>query len=49
MRRLIVGGDAAVLAGHGFRKAPNLSAAARALVGSGVIAPEEAIRVSRGA
>ena len=49
MRRLIVGSDEAVIAGQAFRKAPNLAAAARALVHSGVIASEEAVRVSRGA
>jgi general secretion pathway protein E len=49
MRRLIVGGDEAVIAGQAFRKSPNLAAAARALVQSGVIAAEEAVRVSRGA
>jgi general secretion pathway protein E len=48
MRRLInSGGDEAVIAGHAFRNAPNLSAAARALVRDGVTTPEEAVRVSR--
>jgi general secretion pathway protein E len=49
MRRLIVAGDEAVIAGQAFRKSPNLAAAARIMVQSGVIGPEEAVRVSRGA
>jgi type II secretory ATPase GspE/PulE/Tfp pilus assembly ATPase PilB-like protein len=48
LRRLTVSGDAALIAGHAFRHAPNLAAAARGLVRNGTIAPEEAVRVSRG-
>ncbi|HZF93939.1 MAG TPA: ATPase, T2SS/T4P/T4SS family [Allosphingosinicella sp.] len=49
LRRLIMnGGDAAVIASIAFRGAPNLGAAARALVRSGVTTAAEAIRLSRG-
>jgi general secretion pathway protein E len=49
LRRLIMnGGDAAVIASIAFRSAPNLGAAARALVRAGVTTPAEAIRLSRG-
>ena len=41
------GADEAAIARHAFRVAPNLSAAARALVLKGETTPEEAIRVSR--
>jgi len=48
IRRLInSGGDEAIVANHAFRNAPNLGAAARALVREGVTTAEEAIRVSR--
>ncbi|WP_106640054.1 type II secretion system ATPase GspE [Allosphingosinicella vermicomposti] len=48
IRRLInSGGDEAVIASHAFRNAPNLGAAARALVREGVTTAEEAVRVSR--
>ncbi|QPQ53991.1 type II secretion system ATPase GspE [Allosphingosinicella flava] len=48
IRRLINGGgDEAVIANHAFRNAPNLGAAARALVREGVTTAEEAVRVSR--
>jgi general secretion pathway protein E len=48
LRRLIAGGgDEAILARHAFLKAPNLGAAARALVRDGVTTAEEAVRVSR--
>ena len=48
IRRLInSGGDEAVIANHAFRNAPNLGAAARALVREGVTTAEEAVRVSR--
>jgi general secretion pathway protein E len=48
IRRLInAGGDEAGLAAHAFRNAPNLNAAARALVREGVTSAEEAIRISR--
>lgn len=48
IRRLInSGGDEAVIASHAFRGAPNLGAAARALVREGVTTPEEAVRISR--
>ncbi|WP_404333395.1 hypothetical protein AB2M62_10005 [Sphingomonas sp. MMS12-HWE2-04] len=49
MRRLIYdGADAPLLARHAYLSAPNLAAAARALARQGVIAPEEAVRISRG-
>lgn len=49
MRRLIYdGADAPLLARHAFLTAPNLSAAARAMAREGLIAPEDAVRVSRG-
>ena len=49
LRRLIMnGGDAAVIASIAFRSAPNLGAAARALVRAGVTTATEAIRLSRG-
>ncbi|MHA6720228.1 ATPase, T2SS/T4P/T4SS family [Sphingomonas sp. RS6] len=49
IRRLINdGGDAAILARHAFVSAPDLGAATRALVRSGVTTPEEAVRISRG-
>jgi general secretion pathway protein E len=49
LRRLIMnGGDAAVIASIAFRGAPNLGAAARALVRAGVTTAAEAIRLSRG-
>lgn len=49
LRRLIMnGGDAAVIASIAFRGAPNLGAAGRALVRSGVTTSAEAIRLSRG-
>lgn len=49
MRRLIYdGADAPLLARHAYLSAPNLAAAARALAKQGVIAPEEAVRISRG-
>ncbi len=41
------GADESAIAQHAFRSAPNLSAAARALVLKGDTTPEEAIRVSR--
>jgi general secretion pathway protein E len=48
IRRLInAGGDEAVIANHAFRDAPNLGAAARALVRDGVTTAEEAVRISR--
>lgn len=48
IRRLInAGGDEAVIASHAFRNAPNLGAAARALVLEGKTSAEEAVRVSR--
>ena len=48
LRRLIAGGgDEAILSRHAFLKAPNLGAAARALVRDGVTTAEEALRVSR--
>ena len=48
MRKMInEGADEAAIARHAFRAAPNLSAAARALVMRGETTPEEAIRVSR--
>jgi general secretion pathway protein E len=48
IRRLInAGGDEAVIASHAFRAAPNLGAAARALVREGVTTAEEAVRISR--
>jgi general secretion pathway protein E len=48
IRRLInAGGDETAIADHAFRTAPNLAAAARALVLEGVTTAEEAIRISR--
>jgi general secretion pathway protein E len=48
LRRLInEGADEGAIARHAFAQAPNLSAAARALVEAGETTPEEAIRVSR--
>ncbi|HEX8193852.1 MAG TPA: type II secretion system ATPase GspE [Allosphingosinicella sp.] len=48
MRKLINGGgDEALIASHAYRNAPNLGAAARALVREGVTTAEEAIRISR--
>ena len=48
IRRLInANGDEAVIASHAFRDAPNLGAAARALVREGVTTAEEAVRISR--
>lgn len=48
VRRLIMeGGDEAAIAGHAFRKSPDLAAAARALVLEGVTTVEEAARVMR--
>ncbi len=47
-RRLInASGDEAEIARHAFRGAPNLGAAARALVREGVTTAEEAVRISR--
>jgi type II secretory ATPase GspE/PulE/Tfp pilus assembly ATPase PilB-like protein len=48
MRRLIYdGADAPLLARHAFLSAPNFASAARTLAREGVIAPEDAVRVSR--
>jgi hypothetical protein len=48
MRRLIYdGADAPLLARHAFLSAPNFASAARALAREGVIAPEQAVAVSR--
>jgi general secretion pathway protein E len=48
VRRLInAGGDEAAIAAYAFRSAPNLNAAARALVLDGVTSAEEAVRISR--
>ncbi len=48
IRRLINdGGDEAIIARHAFVNAPNLGAAARALVREGLTTPEEAVRISR--
>jgi general secretion pathway protein E len=47
VRRMIAAGEPAVIAGHCFRHAPDLASAARRLAREGVIAAEEAIRVSR--
>ena len=48
IRKLINdGGDEAAIASHAFRSAPNLAAAARALVLVGETTAEEAVRVSR--
>src|SRR3712207_2997729 len=48
IRRLInAGGDETAIAAHAFRSAPNLGAAARALVREGVTTAEEAVRISR--
>jgi general secretion pathway protein E len=48
IRRYInAGGDEAVIASHAFMHAPNLGAAARALVRDGVTTPEEAVRIMR--
>ncbi len=47
VRRLVAAGDAAAIAGHCFRHAPDLASAARALAREGTIGVEEAIRVSR--
>jgi general secretion pathway protein E len=41
------GGDEAAIAHHAFRKAPDLNAAARALVIDGLTTPEEAVRITR--
>lgn len=41
------GGDEAAIARHAFRKAGDLSAAARALVIAGQTTPEEAVRITR--
>ncbi|HYN46547.1 MAG TPA: ATPase, T2SS/T4P/T4SS family [Allosphingosinicella sp.] len=46
MRRLINGGDEAVIASHAFRDRPNLAGAARAAVCGGAISAEEALRLS---
>jgi type II secretory ATPase GspE/PulE/Tfp pilus assembly ATPase PilB-like protein len=49
MRRLIYdGADAPLLARHAFLNTPNLASAARRLAREGLIAPEEAVRISRG-
>ncbi|QHL91881.1 type II secretion system protein GspE [Sphingomonas changnyeongensis] len=48
IRRLINdGGDEAIIARHAFLNAPNLGAAARALVRTGETTAEEAVRISR--
>jgi general secretion pathway protein E len=48
VRRLInAGGDEVAIGEHAFRRAPNLTAAARTLVREGVTTAEEAIRISR--
>lgn len=48
IRRLINdGGDEAIIARHAFLNAPNLGAAARALVRAGETTAEEAVRISR--
>ncbi len=48
IRRLINdGGDEAIIARHAYVNAPNLGAAARALVREGMTTPEEAVRISR--
>lgn len=48
MRRLIYdGADAPLLARHAYLTAPNLASASRRLARDGVIAPEDAVRVSR--
>jgi general secretion pathway protein E len=48
LRRLINSdADEADIAAHGFRSAPNLTAAARKLVRDGVTTAEEAVRISR--
>jgi general secretion pathway protein E len=48
IRRLInEGGDEAAIARHAFACAPNLAAAARALVAAGETTPEEAVRITR--
>jgi general secretion pathway protein E len=48
IRRLINdGGDEAIIARYAFVNAPNLGAAARALVREGLTTPEEAVRISR--
>ena len=48
IRKLInAGGDEAAIAGHAFRDATTLAAAARTLVLEGVTSAEEAVRVSR--
>jgi type II secretory ATPase GspE/PulE/Tfp pilus assembly ATPase PilB-like protein len=48
MRRLIYdGADAPLLARHAFLAAPNLASAARTLAREGILAAEEAVRVSR--
>lgn len=41
------GGDEAAIARHAFRKAPDLAAAARAVVIEGLTTPEEAVRITR--
>lgn len=49
MRRLIYdGADAPLLARHAFLNTPNLASAARRLAREGLIAPDEAVRISRG-
>ena len=49
MRRLIYdGADAPLLARHAFLTAPNFAAAARAMAREGRVAPEDAVRISRG-
>ncbi|MBB5710458.1 hypothetical protein [Sphingomonas xinjiangensis] len=49
MRRLLYdGADAPLLARHAFLTLPNLAAAARGLARDGLIAPEHAVRISRG-
>jgi general secretion pathway protein E len=48
IRRLINdNADEAAIARHAFARAPNLAAAARALVAAGETTPEEAVRITR--
>jgi general secretion pathway protein E len=48
IRKLIHdGGDEAAIARHAFRRSPDLTAAARALVLEGQTTPEEAVRITR--
>lgn len=47
MRRLIERGDAAIIAGQAFRGGPDLAGAARAMVKTGGISAEDAVRLSR--